>query len=300
MNISVSNIGFASTFIHDMKKVQMGMMKAQQQIQSGQRISSASDDPLAMGVVLKNQSQKRMTSAWDRNRELASSIAESTHAKLSQYHEDIQVVAQEIASKTSSRSTADLQLYAVEINGLLHNGLSVLQTRHPLGDYLFGGTKANGLPFSVTKNADNEITSITYTGGNEVRSFTVSEDQQFAPQLPPAKCQKLAEFMTHLIELRDAFQSGDVSLIHDKRALLQQDESMLLNFLSDVGGMATRLEAFKDNNEYSYKVLDQVIGGYVEADWSAAVTRFTQYQTALEAAMKSSQRVLNANIFNYI
>lgn len=300
MSISVSNIGFASTFIHDMKKVQVGLMRAQQEIQTGQKVTFASDDPEAMGVVLESQSQKRMLSAWDRNRELASSIVESTHNKLSQYHESIQVTAQEIATKTTSRSSEDLELYAIEINGLIESGLSILQTRHPLGDYLFGGDKISAKPFAVTLNGDGDVSAVSYNGSSTARSFTVAEDQQIQAQLNPSKCAELADFLNHLISLRDAFKAADINTIQQRRQLLQQDESILLNLISDVGGAATRLEAFKSNNEYDYHVLDRVIGSYTESDWADAFTRLTRYQTALEASMKSSNKVLSANIFNYI
>lgn len=299
MALRVSSTGFTDTFTRDAQRLQRSLYEAQSEIQSGQRMRVASDDPQAMGVVLSSQSDKRMISAWETNRVVAYNITDSSHRKLTEYYNNVYVAAQETALNTTAKSPDDLKLLSVPVNGFIERGLDLIQSKFGLGEYLFGGDNISTPPFSVTRDALGQVTNVQYVGATTSRSFTISDGQQVSPQLSTQSAAELATCMNNLIGLRDALNTGVEANIEGARQLMQGDEAKLLIAISHLGATETRIEGFEAENKMQYHEADQTISRQTDSDFTEAVTRFWRLQTALDASYRSSSMVMKSNIFQY-
>ncbi len=299
MSIRVSSAGSYEAFSQDAKRLQRLAYEAQAEIRTGQRILTPSDDPEGIGVVLQNQSMKRMITDWERNRSFAEGMIDSTHRILSDYYENIHVAAQTATATFTAKSAEDLKLIAVQINGLIERGFDILQTKHPLGEYLLGGDQVDSVPFEATRDASGQVVSVQYMGASTNRNITISFNQQISPQLNAQESAQFADYMNHLVVLRDTLNNADYNGITSTWQLMEQDESGILNAISGLGVIATTIESFSDINTLLYYNSDQEISQKVDSDITESTARLMRYQTALEAALRSASMTMKTNIFQF-
>lgn len=300
MGLRVSNSGFSETFMQDSQRLQRSLFQAQSEIQTGQRMRKASDNPQAMSVVLNSQSEKRQIVAYEDNRTMALQFADAGYRKLSDYYNNIHITAQEIASNTVTKSSEDLQLLSIQLNGLIDNGVDILQSKFFLGDYFFGGDQMSHPPFNVSQDSSGNIININYVGGVSSRKITISEGQSIQPQLDPAVSQNFATYINNLISLRDALSTGDENNIQSARQLVQSNDTGILKAVSSLSVIEARIEGFQSDNQNQYRAADNTISKSVESDFLESVTRFKRLQSALEGAYQSASIVMKNNIFQYL
>lgn len=153
------------------------MASLQEQAYTGSRINRASDDPSAAYQVLGLTSQQRSLANYMENISAVASVLEISTViigDMTSTISDTKVLLTQIMSGTYNE--AGRQRVAGQINDTLEQVVSLANTKH-LGQYIFGGSNTDSVPYSVQRT-DGEITSITYQGGSQQRNIEVAPGVQ--------------------------------------------------------------------------------------------------------------------------
>ena len=295
----IPNFSKSDSLVAQLQKLTASQVGLQSQVSTGQRITLASDDPAAMARVLDMQAEQQHIQQWARNNDRALSVSQASFAAV----KDLKKVsdrAGEIAVLGVGANGADAyHAYATEVDGLLEQALQVANTQHS-GDALFGGTKTDSPPFTVTRDPAGKITAVSYAGAASAAQFRVSEAVSLSPQTDGATNQKFGDFLNHLVALRDALNTQSAPSVQAAQTTLRSSETDLVVTLSDIGATQARLESSKGLNESRFTDLQQLTSKEVDVDLAQTVVKLTQTQTAYQAALQSGAQLLQHSLLDYL
>jgi len=141
-----------------MRDAQVSINKTNQQISSGKRVLSPSDDPVAATSILTLNQELTRTTQYNKNINLAENNLNLEETTLDSVMSLIQRT-RELAVKAGSTavlSASDYKAIAAEIDSSIGQLLNLQNTRNSSGQYIFGGYQSETIPF-VDKGEGNYI-----------------------------------------------------------------------------------------------------------------------------------------------
>ena len=311
----VSSHSYMDSMLSQFNNLSSRQYSLQSQVSTGLRVQSASDDPAAMANTLSLVAKKtadaqytsNITTLQDRGN-LVYGVLQSLQTKTSRAGE----IATSAATATASQS--DLNGYATEINGMIEDTVKLANTQDTSGgQYLFGGTASGSAPYSVTRDANNNITGVTYNGNSTVNQTEIGQGQTASMDVPAVNngaggarglitdSQSGADLLNHLISLRDNLMAGNKTAISTTDSVnLQKDENNVAYQVASNGVGQNRLTSaatFITDNSTS---LDKAITNQSSADLVSTMVQLNQAQTGYQAALQSSAKIMQLSILNYI
>lgn len=154
---------------------QARMLHTQQQIASGRRILTASDDPVAAARALDVNQSDTMNTQYASNRETARhslSIAEGTLQSVTSLLVDVRTAT--IGAGNGSLSNSERKTIAADFSGRLEELIGLANSTDGIGNYLFSGFQSRTLPFAGTP------AGVGYFGDSGQRLVQVSASRQMA------------------------------------------------------------------------------------------------------------------------
>ena len=173
MRIS-SNTIFASG-VARLADLQSNIVKTQQQISTGHRILSPSDDPTGSARALDLSQSQSINTQFGTNRQAASNsltIEESTLQGTTSLLQDVKTLA--ISAGDAAYSDADRLSIATDLRGRLDELLSQANATDGTGNYIFAGFQVTAPPFS------SAATGAQYSGDQGQRLAQVGTSRQIA------------------------------------------------------------------------------------------------------------------------
>jgi flagellar hook-associated protein 3 FlgL len=154
---------------------QSKLLQTQQQISTGRRILTASDDPVAAARALEVTQSDAMNTQYAANRNAARntvSLAESTLQSVTTLLQDVKTAA--IGAGNGSFNNSDRQTIATELSGRLQELIGYANSTDGVGNYLFSGFQSRTQPFA------NVAGVMSYNGDDGERLTQVSASRQMA------------------------------------------------------------------------------------------------------------------------
>jgi flagellar hook-associated protein 3 FlgL len=310
MRVTTSN--YSDNLIAHLQRIAKRQVTLQDQVSSGQRVTSAEDDPTAAGQVMKLNEQALNVQQYQKNIENHSEFASATHDVVRSL-KNVLDRAQEIAIAADGLdSPDDLKIYEIEVDQLIHHAVQVANTTHR-GEYLLGGTKSNAQPFTSVLNGDGQVTDVTFGGNIELAESEISEGVRVASRMVGqnesgsgergliSDSRYGADLFKHLIQLRENLSSGDISAIKTTtRPLLENDDENLLQSLADNGALQSRLEASLDSSKDDELELEGQISKRTDVDLAEMMVKLNHSQTNYQAALQSAGSVLNLTLLDFL
>jgi flagellar hook-associated protein 3 FlgL len=315
----VSSNSFSTDLRLQLRKLSERQLRLQQQISTGQRISSASEDPKAMRRVLDLRNERAQLTQYQDNisslRENANVVYSTVNAmkRLSDRASEIATMADGIKSPTA------LSAYAMEVDQLLEETLRLANTKHR-DVYIMSGTKSKDESYTATRDADKKITGVTFDGNSssiqiDIASST-SVDGNYSAEGTRGILKNSAngaDFISNLIALRDNLETAaDTSLTQDANhaalatikdtviANLDQDEVNFIDHFSGIGAMLSRLETSEAITKAQVASIEPLVSNEVDVDLADALVRLNEIQNAYTAALQSGALLLQTSLLDYI
>ena len=257
----VTTNSFNNDLRHNITKLAERQLRLQQQVSTGHRIDSASDDPNAMRRVLDLRNEQGLLRQYQDNitilRENTNMVYSTVQGfkKLSDRASEIAVVAD------GTKGPSALNAYAKEVDQLIEEAFRMANSKHR-NVYIFSGTKGTTEAYAATRNADNQITSVTFAGNTssakiDIASHSTVEANYSAEGTNGVLKTNVAgtDFIQNLIDLRtelsDAASATSTpadkatALSNIKGSVLSNLDLSELNFIdhfSSIGAKLSRLE----------------------------------------------------------
>ena len=167
MRISTSMI--FQTGVSTLQKQTQQLVNTQQQVSTGRRILSPSDDPIASARALEVTQAQSLNKAFITNQGAARAALGLVENKLAAV-EDIVINTRTRAVEAGSGSLApsDLKAIATDVRGSFDAMLSLANSQNGTGEFIFSGYQADTQPFT------GNINGVSYQGDDGQRTLQLS------------------------------------------------------------------------------------------------------------------------------
>lgn len=151
------------------------MAHTRQQIATGRRILTPSDDPVASAAVLRASTAIAFNQRHAGNQTAALATLNQTEVALGAFGDGVQEARQQLlAANSGSLNDADRRVIATQLANLRDQLLGIANSRDGAGAYLFAGFNESGAPFALT------AAGASYAGDDGERQIEVAPQRQLA------------------------------------------------------------------------------------------------------------------------
>ncbi|MEO8426469.1 MAG: hypothetical protein ABI651_05075, partial [Verrucomicrobiota bacterium] len=200
--------------------------RLQNQAATGQRIQFPEDDPASVRRVLDLQTESKALDQYNRNITNLQDQANATYGVIKDLKK-ISDRASEIATLADgTKSPEELKIYAKQVNQMIQHAVQ-LSNSSSRGDYLFGGTSSDQVPFVATENAAGQVTAVSYQGNTSLAESEIAQGTTLTARALGANNSNAgpsglisdnrvgADFFNHLISLQNNLLAGNTDAIHN-------------------------------------------------------------------------------------
>ncbi|WP_292976980.1 flagellar hook-associated protein FlgL [Nitrosomonas sp.] len=286
-----------------MLQQQSSLLKLQQQLSSGKRIMTPSDDPIgaARAHELSQSLSLNTQYADNRNRAMDSlQQVESTLGNVTNVIQNIRTMA--VAAGNPAFSDSERHMMAVELRGHFEELLGLANTKDEQGNYLFSGFQGNTQPF-----VEQSVGVVTYEGDQGQRLIQVSGSRQLSVSetgeavfgADGSNLFKTVEDFITALEM----PGGGATLNNAVNTALQDFDVALDNVLSKraaIGSRMQEVDALQQIGEDIAVQYQQTLSRLQDLDYAQAISDMMRQQASLEAAQKTFTSVSGLSLFNMI
>ena len=281
------------------------ILNLQEQLATGLAVNRPSDNPLAMRRAINARAEITKNEQYLTNITSISPYQTETESTIMTVvnivHRANELVLQG-ASDTNAQTQRDQ--IAIEVNQLLESALN--QSNHITnGRYIFGGTRTQTPPFNATRDADGDITAVTYEGNNERISVEVSDGVRipynetgsdvFLQTIPGT-----TDLFQTLIDLRDNLRTGNTAALTDQMTELNKALDQLIISVTRVGAIENRFQQIDANLRDISQQLELVYSDSIDADFAEVIIQLNAQSNAFQAALTAAARVIQPSLLDYI
>ena len=288
--------------LSDLNRQTRRLLELQEQLATGLKVNSPSDDPLAARRAVNIRSVIAKQEQYVMNISSAGPLLEESSTSLQTVVSVLQR-ANELALQGANGTSSQTQMneLAIEVNQLIEATLT--EANHQTnGRYVFGGTRTLDAPFVAVRDAEGQITAVTYQGNDEAIEIGVTAgiSVQINETGQHAFLSGQDVFQT-LIDIRDNLLSGDkTSLQTDRLTELADAQDQLLISMAAMGATQNRLETLTTNTEASVDQLRVTLSDNIDADYAETVVNLNAQSNAYRAALEAAARVIQPSLLDFI
>ena len=282
-------------------RVQTGLRQlaeSQRRVSSGLRMAKASDDPVAASGAMQARGSLRALEQYRRNVDAATSRASAEEGVLDRLTGTL-VRARELGLSQGTDTANDVTRAntRAEVDQLLRFAVGLANTRFDDG-YLFGGHRPQERPYDVVDTGTHlDFTTTSPDGGLELE---VSSGQRLAAGHDGVAVFEETGALAALRDLGRALGAGDPAAVRSATDALDRALDGVQGLVGDVGARVNALQLTGANLDALEANLSTFRADLEEIDLEEAVTELASRQTALQAAMLATSRVLGMNLTEYL
>ena len=193
------------------------LLDLEKQLATGLRVNKPSDDPLAARRAIASRGEISRNDQYVTNISNSQPFLVESETALGSTVDLLQRT-NELTLQGLSDTNAQQQRdeIANEINQLLESALNQGNTESS-GRFVFAGNRTLSQPFEATRDANNEITAVTYVGNDEKINVEVTDGVLVPINLTGNETFLANEdiFQT-LIDIRDNLRAGDTATLENQ------------------------------------------------------------------------------------
>lgn len=293
------NPSLNAAVIDEIQQSSSKLQTAFQQVSTGLKVNSPSDNPAAAAIATQLQSQAADVDQYSRNIDSALAQAQSADSVLSSVVSLLNralTLGTEGASGTTSASNR--QAIATEVHGLLSNVVSLANTSFQ-GLSLFGGTVSGKAAFTADPGS---VTGYTYNGNSTVNLITVGNSLSVQANIPGSTLfdHPNSSVLGALSSLANALNSGSSAAIGTATVSI----TAALNFVTQqhvvYGSTINQLNAQETYLSQEKVTLSSREFSLVGIDTATAAEQLTQAEATNSAIFAAAAKVLQNNLLNYL
>lgn len=292
--------------LNAMQQQQSGVTNTQQQIATGKRILSPSDDPVGAQRVLDLQQSLGLNQRYQENADRAVQRLAVEETALDGVMDILQRVRElAIQGNNDTHTAQDRRAIAVELEERLEELVSLANSKDGNGEFLFAGHATHTKPFA--RDIDGNI---GYNEDDGERRLPVGANYQVAVShtgrevfMTPGSMFQTVQDLVNVFNT-PATDAASRAALHDAvdEFLTDVDQSMeqIGMVRAEIGARLNAVESQKRANEDLALQLTEAISTLQDVDYAEAISRFNQQLTALQAAQQSFLRVQDLSLFRFL
>jgi len=292
------NPNISNDFFAELQIVRQQQNQALEQLASGRRINSPSDDPSGAASLLENQAQADQVDQFQKNiQDVQPQLQAADSALSSAVSALTQAISLGVEGGNSTYSPSELQSLAQQVSGIRDEILGIANTSVQ-GQFIFAGTLTNAAPYVLNPASPS---GVSYVGNSNVNYIELSNGQSAAVNMSGSQLfsNPAGDIFGALQQLITALQTG--TGVPAATTALSQAYSVLTNQRTFYGTTLNELnnsESFLSNESVQLSSQASLIAG---ADLAKVTTQLSQAETATTALLTSQGKVLSQpTLFDYL
>lgn len=303
MRISTNTI--YQSGISKISNLQSEQVKLMQQISTGQKIASPSDDPVASARALEISHAKSINSKFADTRQTAQLKLNTLESNLTGVtNMMISVKSALVAAGNPTYSDLERGFIASELKTTLDGLIGLANTRDAAGNYLYAGFKTDTPPFTANP------TGATYVGDSNKQLLQVDSQRQMAVNVTGdevfqaggndifAELQTLVTLLN--TPLTPANQATFTAGIATGLNSMQKGLDNILTVRASIGSRLNEIDQLDISGEDLDLQYSKSLSDIQDLDYAAALSDLSKNQTIMEAAQKSFVATTSLSLFNFI
>lgn len=303
MRISTNTIYQAG--ISKLNNLQSDQAKLQQQISTGRRIATPSDDPVAAARALEISTAQAANTKFADTRQTAQLKLNTVESNLSSVT-SLLVAAQSTLVSAGNGTISDQErgFIATELSGSLDALVGLANTKDASGNYLYAGFQTNTQPFVATS------TGATYAGDSNQQLLQVDSQRQMAVNVSgdnvfQAGGNDVFATMRNLVTLLNTpinttTASAFSSQLTTAMGQMQGSLDNVLNVRASIGSKLNEIDTLNTAGSDRGLQYSKTLSDIQDLDYASALSDLTKNQTIMEAAQKSFVAVTGLSLFKFI
>lgn len=169
--------------------------------------------------------------------------------------------------------------------------------------YLFSGTQTLTAPYEVQRDRSGEIVGVSQRRGGISGDLIRAVGQNVSLTINTLGTDLFGadgEVFAHLISLRDSLRGGNGDAIRGLTDGLEGDIDRLVNAISTVGSLASRIEAMQSRITDDRAAYEEGRSRAEDLDVAGSMVEYSQEQVALQAALAVGSKILNMSLLDYM
>lgn len=281
-------------------ELQTSLVKTQQQIGSGRRILSPSDDPVAAARALDVNQAQSLNTQYGRNRQYAAdalTTVEGTLSGVTSLLQDVRDIV--LASGNGLLTDTERAFQATALSSRFDELLGLANSRDAFGNYVFSGFQTDTPAFVKT------ATGATYQGDAGQQLLQVEATRQMAVNTSGQSVfqgggQDIFQTLTSLITVLQTPGAPAPGVLTTAVGDVDLALNNVLTVRASVGSRLQELDSLNSFGEDRSLQYSQVLSELQDLDYTQALTKLSQQQFTLEAAQRSFSAVSKLSLFNFI
>ena len=281
---------------------QTKLFETQNQLATGKRINSPSDDPTGAAQLVGLSESSRITAQYQDNILAALTRLELEESALGAVGDALQRVRElTVAGLNDTNGPQERTAIAAEIRQLADEVMGLANRKDGNSQFMFAGFQVLTVPFSETAPG-----VFSYAGDTGQRQIQVGPARQIADgdsgqavfmDIPDGSGGFESIFAT-----LETLASDLEANAPNSNSLTQLDRAMdnLLGFRATAGARLNALENQQTINEALLLQLEKTRSTIEDLDYAEAASRLSRESVTLQAAQQAFVRVQNLNLFNFI
>lgn len=271
-------------------------------LSSGQRMLSQSDDPLAWARSMDFKGSLRELDAFNKNIDFAMAWNDATENSLTGVADLVVQVKGYGMQAMSVSFPANQRALVGSINQAIKEAVQLANSRY-MGRYVFSGQATSTAPFSITEDANGNVTAISaYQGDDGNLTVRVGKDSHETVNMNggTAFANPEANVLQTLLAMKNAIEAGDTAGVQTQMDALDKAHQHLTNVTAELG---TRVAALDHRKEMlaAIKLNDQKgLSELADADMVETIMQLKQKQTAFEAALQVTSMLKDLNLLQFL
>lgn len=288
--------------INSILSQQTEVVRTQNQLSTGKRIVSPSDDPTGAAQLVGLSETARITEQFVRNSDQARARLEQEDSSLGSVMESLQRARELAVRGLNDTNSAEQRIgLAKEVHQLLDEVMGLANYKDSNGNYLFSGFQVHTVPFT-----DNGGGVFSYAGDSGQRQIQIGAGRQISDgdsgqavfRDIPGVSGGTEDIFTTLYTLASELEAD----APNGTSLDQIDNAIdhILVFRATSGARLNAIDSQRSINESLLIQIEQTRSGIEDLDYAEAASRLSRESIALQAAQQAFVKIQNLSLFNFL
>ena len=295
---------FDPNYIHNLSQaITAGSASEQKltaELASGLRVSSLSDDPVAVAANTQLASSIAHIDAFVQSAGKEQSLLQVTDSTLGEVVRQVtSALSLAVSASNGTLNAANRSAIAQQVSDLRDSVVSLANTSYQ-GKYLFSGSQGNTQPFSQTTAVTPALA--TYHGDAVITSITTPEGLKVQTNLPGSAVFQTpgADLLGSLNQLVADISSGSSTSIATDTAAVTAALQNVSTQRSVLGSSLNRLNSNSNYAQTQKATLQAQQSSLLSADTAQVATDLKSAEVQRQALLSVVAAVQQNNLFNYL
>ena len=290
----ITNNMVSRSSVANLQRSLQRLNESQNRATTGLRVARASDDPSAAGAIMASGASIRAIDQYKRNINSARARLDREDSILGSV--SVMLERAKELGISQGNSTADAQTRLItkaEVDQLIQTVVQLANTQHE-GEYLFGGDQSNVAPIT---SPTPPFATAPPTG---LRRTEIASALSVRTNHNGTEVFLTSGVLASLDQLSAALGANDQLAVQTSLSSLDAAHTATQSLIGETGAAGQHLDVATANLDALDTSLRSFKSQLQDADIEAAVTELVGRQTAYQAAMLATSRVMSLNLTDYL